>query len=494
MKKDWMAQLAAHYQKTRHEYPDDALMILFDIDGTILDMRHLILHTLHAYDREHNTRYFRHLRLDDVDVHENQIAPLLARLQIDPATQQDITSWYMQERWRSEAIVEAHRPFEGVMNVIRWFQLQPNVAVGLNTGRPEAIRADTLRCLNRLGQAYRVHFGEEDLHMNAADWEEGVLDAKIAGVRSFQQQGYRIFAVVDNEPEVLKSIADIDPQGEILLLHANTLFESKRVHLPRRAARGNTYHLTELIPEKLLPPRVQFVWHGVNDRANLRQFLASNIRWAECDVHLDPTGSELILRHDSFTKTPLAADEEWLGLEEALETLRAHNRAVKLDLKAGGVLVDKILELVDRYGFAEEDLWFNGNVERLQEHRLRQLAADHPGAILQVPVDFLFPLVQSAPQKAREILDMFASWGVNRFSISWLTEDMRAFFDQMDRWGFEVNIYNVPDLESFLQAVLLMPRSVTADFNFPQWHYYGRGSGERGNHFEYALRRRRHKK
>ena len=43
--------------------------------------------------------------------------------------------------------------------------------------------------------------------------------------------------------------------------------------------------------------------------------------------------------------------------------------------------------------------------------------------------------------------------------------------------------------EAFLQAVLLMPRSITSDFNFPKWHYYGRGSGEEGNHYDYALRK-----
>ena len=47
-------------------------------------------------------------------------------------------------------------------------------------------------------------------------------------------------------------------------------------------------------------------------------------------------------------------------------------------------------------------------------------------------------------EKAKEILDMFCTWGINRFSISWLAEDMRDFFDQMDQWGFEVNIYNDP--------------------------------------------------
>ena len=50
-----------------------------------------------------------------------------------------------------------------------------------------------------------------------------------------------------------------------------------------------------------------------------------------------------------------------------------------------------------------------------------------------------------------------------------------------------MNIYAVPDLEAFLQAALLLPRSLTADFNFPQWHYFGRGSGERRDYYQYRL-------
>lgn len=42
-----------------------------------------------------------------------------------------------------------------------------------------------------------------------------------------------------------------------------------------------------------------------------------------------------------------------------------------------------------------------------------------------------------------------------------------------------MNLYAVPDFESFVRALLLLPTSVTADFNFPEWGYYGRGSGER---------------
>ncbi len=52
---NWMKKLARHYEKTRKKYPDDELIILFDIDGTILDMRHMVVHVLKAYDAAHET-------------------------------------------------------------------------------------------------------------------------------------------------------------------------------------------------------------------------------------------------------------------------------------------------------------------------------------------------------------------------------------------------------------------------------------------------------
>lgn len=482
-----MVGLASHYESIRNLYPEDRLMILFDIDGTILDMRHMVLYLLKSFDKNHSTHFFKKLIISDITVHENQVARLLANLQIPSEKQTEIIDWYNQNRWSSEYILNAHSPFSGVLEVIRWFQLQPNTYVGLNTGRPDSLRIDTLRSLNQLGKEYKVQFSDELLYMNPLGWEQNVKKSKEAGVQKFQKAGYRIFAFVDNEPSNLKAVSQLDPNQEILLLHAHTIFESKRIRLPSHTVKGKIYDLTELIPEKALPRHIQFVWHGINDEVNLRQFLASDVTWGECDVRMAPVGNELILRHDSFPESPLDIDEKWFSLERILSRLLQAGKSIKLDLKVGGSLVLNLLKFIDSYGFDESRLWFNGNVEILQEEGFRKLAYAYPDAILQAPVDFLAPLICSVPEKAKEILDMFTDWGINRFSINWRTQNMRTFFNQMDKWRFEVNIYNVPDLESFLRAVLLTPRSITADFNFPQWHYYGRGSGEDGRFHEYCM-------
>jgi len=172
-----------------------------------------------------------------------------------------------------------------------------------------------------------------------------------------------------------------------------------------------------------------------------------------------------------------------------MEKIRAADRAIKLDLKADGSLLDQVLELIVENNLADKDLWFNAGIEKLKEQGFRRLAKAHPKAILQCPIDFLGPLILTTPDKAHETLQMLTEWGINRFSIKWNLEELRSIFDQMDLWEYEVNIYNVPDLESFLQVVYMLPRSVTSDFNFPQWQYYGRGSGKSGDHHDYTVRK-----
>ena len=486
---DWMAALAAHFRAMRRRYPNDRLMILFDIDGTILDMRYMVCHTLKAYDTAHGTHFFDHLQPGAIDVHEDHVPRLLAELEIRPLDQQAILDWYLENRWTREAVLRSHQPYEGVFDVIRWFQIQPNCAVGLNTGRPESIRAETLDSLNRLGAPHRVRFRDELLHMNPDGWQHNVQDAKVAGVLAFQQQGYRIFAVIDNEPENLAAISALNAAREFLLLHANTIFESKRSLLPPGALSGDRYDLTELISPRSLPREVDLVWHGVNDDANLRQFLASDIVWGECDIHRDARSGELVLHHDELAEASAEDADEWLRLDDLLNRLARAGKSVKLDLKAGPELIEPVLALVDRHGFSDDRLWFNAYIPLMGEAGFRRLAEAHPGAVLQAPIDFLEPLVVSVPDKTHDLLQTFCSWGLNRFSIDWRCRQRGPFFDRMEAWGLEVNLYGVTDLHSFLQAILLLPRSVTADFNFPKWHHYGRGSGQRGVYYEYELRR-----
>ncbi len=466
---DWMERLASHYRKMRDRYPNDKLLIMFDIDGTILDTRHMIRYVLQGYDRKYGKRLFTDLKIDDISFNENHVDDLLKDMGYSDNELKSIMQWYIGQRWSSDAILESHRPFHGVLEVIRWFQIQPSAHVGLNTGRSEEIREDTLRSLNQLGQEYRVQFPSDMLYMNRAGWDKDVLEGKAAGVEYFRERGYRVVAFIDNEPDNLSSISAVPDSDEILLLHAKTLFETSRSHIPPGTISGHVYDLTEFIGEKGIPRHIQFVWHPVYTRDNLERFLESNIRWIELEVFLDERSDDLIVRHYSLETHPLGEAEELWLLKDILKQIRARNKAVKLDFKEGRSLTKETVALLESMDIPDEDLWFNGNIERLLEEGYGQIKDAFPYAVIQCPIDFMAPLVLGVPEQAKALLKLLRGWGINRFSIGWGTLRKRQIINQLDAWNFDLNIYDAPNLEAFMKAALLQPRSLSSKFNFERW-------------------------
>jgi hypothetical protein len=181
------------------------------------------------------------------------------------------------------------------------------------------------------------------------------------------------------------------------------------------------------------------------------------------------------LRHDSFVVSPWTREEELMPPRDCLEELRRIGRSVKVDMKEGAEVVDEVLELVGELGFADEELWFNGSIQALGPAGFGRLRRIRPRAILQSPIDFLVPLLLAAPELAEDVLAAIGRWGVTRVSLDWRTPGARDVLTVVEELGWEINLYGVPDLESFLEAALLLPASVTADFNFPEWSYDGRG-------------------
>ena len=162
-----MASLSEHYERMRREFPNDELCIVFDIDGTILDLRYLVAYVLLAYDRSRGTHGFSGLVADDIKHHEDDIDQLLESLEVQSADRREVAEFYRTHLWDREAILAASKPYEGVFGVIRWFQLQEHTHVALNTGRSHHRREDTLESLNTIGAAYRVRFEPQLLFTTA---------------------------------------------------------------------------------------------------------------------------------------------------------------------------------------------------------------------------------------------------------------------------------------------------------------------------------------
>jgi beta-phosphoglucomutase-like phosphatase (HAD superfamily) len=454
---NWMRALAQHYEAARQKFRNDRLLLLFDIDGTILDMRYTVLHLLKTYDGQYGTAHFRNLQLADIDFHEDDIGDGLRALGVPTGEHRSILTWFCRHRWSNWALFEAHRPFPGVLEVIRWFQVQPGTRVGLNTGRPESMRAETLASLNRLGREFRVAFSNELLQMNRHGREKPVAEVKAEGVSKYRRAGFRVISVVDNEPENLLRVAEIDPDREILLLHASTLFRRQRGPVPDRAIDGKVYDLTQLIPRRSLPRHIQFVWSGAAMDGSLEErFLASNVRWADL--------GGAAARPEPETGNRVAG-----GFRELLARMKQEGRGARVTLGADRLATERLFRAIRDVGPDPRSLWFTAALPDLKSDGFRTLAASFPGSIIECSIDFLAPLVLSAPEQAEAILDTFSEWGINRFAFSWGLPDLKAVLDSIEECGFELTICGVAGLECFLQSVLLMPRAIVADFRFPQW-------------------------
>ena len=256
-----------------------------------------------------------------------------------------------------------------------------------------------------------------------------------------------------------------------------TIFESQRLE-GLDVIQGAAYDLGALISEDHLREHVEFVWHGVNDQENLRHFLGSGINWAELDIRRDPTG-RLVLRHDGFDERPWSRDEHPVPARESIDALAAAGRSIKLDVKENGDTLRGAMDLVDSLSLDGRRLWFNAEIDVVGAQGFEAFRNRYPDATTSCPVDFLVPLLRVAPDEADRVLRCLRAWGVTRLSVRW-GDGMRSTIGELEMRGWETNVYGVPELQSFLEAAVLPPTSVTADFNFPFWHYYGRGSGEHG--------------
>lgn len=238
----WMKELGLYHRIMRHAHPDDPLLVIFDIDDTILDLRHAVVHVLASFDRHHGTRFFLGFTVDEVCGDDSDLQRLVEQLSVPKSQKNCISDWCRSYLWSPLAIIEGHVAFPGVMEVIAWLQSQPKTFVALNTGRPESMRDPTLRCLNHLGKTHKASFTSELLFMRRADCEISAIPAsKAEGVVHFQHHGYRVIAFLDNEPENLQAVASLDPSAEILLMHADTQFKSNAARLPERAVSGVSY-------------------------------------------------------------------------------------------------------------------------------------------------------------------------------------------------------------------------------------------------------------
>lgn len=457
--RNWMHYLGSHYEAMREQYPNDKLLILFDVDGTILDMRYTMLYLLKAYDQQFGTSYFDNLHISHITFSDADIANGLRPFCIPVDEIEKISRWYNENRWSLWAIFEANRPFPGVMEVIRWFQLQDNTFIGLNSGRSEVIREDTIQSLNRLGQEYRVVFDDRLLKMKRKAGDKATC--KVQAIKEFRDMGYRVIAMIDNEPGILDRIAESDVANEILLLHASTVFRHREVDDNTGAYHGNVYDLTELIPQRALPKHIQFVWNNINNDSTLMRFIDSNVKWA------DITGTTYNLLNKPIAR--IREEKETQSFYKYAAAFVENSKSMRITIQPQVEQAELLIDILADAGIDSSRLWLNGKIDALRKETFVLLSDIFPKAVIECPVDFLIPIILTTEDKAEHILDTYANWGINRFSLSWKSPNVKKALTILDKLGFDVTIYDVVNLDEFLHAVLYLPTAIVSDFNFPMW-------------------------
>jgi hypothetical protein len=124
-----------------------------------------------------------------------------------------------------------------------------------------------------------------------------------------------------------------------------------------------------------------------------------------------------------------------------------------------------------------EDRRLDRREVEVAQSRLRRLVQPGPGTSATFSSRPAVPTAARCTRGGRCRPPHAEDLGITRLSLRWAPSS-RAVLDILEALGWEVNLYGVPDLEAFLDASLMLPASVTADFNFPEWRYYGKGSGQ----------------
>jgi mRNA-degrading endonuclease RelE of RelBE toxin-antitoxin system len=401
-----MRALAEHYRACRRRFSGERLLIVFDIDGTLLQCPP-------------------RTASDDGDFGLSSATPV---------------------------------PFPGALETLRWFQMQPNTDVALNSGRSEALRARTLKMMSSLGKNYKIHFDDELVAMNPYGVDQ-VARAKCEALQRFRDAGYRIVAMVDDQLENAEAMAECDVDGDTLYLLAHRLFAgTRRVAGTNRApiVPGDGFKFDGLMAPEDVSKRVRLVCHHLETRSELLAFFRSSIEWGRIAVALDEEGTPNLVGR--FPEGPLR-------LETALAGINTVLKSVSIQLHGGRQLVVEVLELLAWFGLTSSQVVFE--VDQATDDAIEHLREFVPDICLQKTV---VPSLYSGGADLSTWLHGMRSQGVRRLSVNWQNGEQNRVAGELLERGWEVDISGLDEADSFLRAILLLPTSVTTPLSLFDWH------------------------
>ena len=459
----WMHHLQNHLSSIRQRASSPRpVLVLFDIDGTILDTRHTLVQLLQAYDAHTGSRYFDGLKCDAIDFADTELLDRLGELGAPPSAHSEVADFLACASRDWDRWIHACEPYAGAMEVIAQVQ-RAGVVVGLNTARPEAVRRSTLAALNRAGAALNVGFSDALLFMHSGQPGLAPTVAKQQAVLRARAAGYRVAAMVDNEPENLEAIRGIDPEREILLLHADTLYQSRQKDPSIPLVAGSSYRVEHLVDRPRLESGTQWFWGGVESETCLRGFLESPAHQTELDVWPSAGSGKLMVgREGPAEATPLS-------LQDTLLCLVAMERGARLRLPGSAEVLERTLELMDMLCLGATPGFHlsipapaDGDAAAIQS-----LVADsNLGIDLQAD-----PWVTDLARSCNQAQARVAQWqglGIQGFSFQWRDDPtLPRAIHCLEALGAPQHIEGITNLEAALRTVLFAPASASVHFATP---------------------------
>lgn len=445
----WLRALFRHVEQARLDHPADELLVLFDIDGTLLDFRAGLVDLLERFDQEHGSAHFAGLSIEEVRLEEAPLRRLFEARQVPHHLRRELLARAERLGWSPRAVIGAHQPFLGMLEILRWFQSQPQVHVAFNTERGDERREETLQALSTLGAAYGLRFPEDLLYTGGASAPGPDAaprsGAKVEGVRHFQRRGFRVVAVVDDRAEDLQAIRSELARPDLLLVETQGLAQALSPRVPRLGG----------------AEAPQVVWRGLEDLAGLGHFLGSPLQWAELPLERSSAG-ELVVSRRHSKQRPLV-------LEEILGSFAQCNKGLRLSLSEGGALLSRTLHALRQSGFPQERIQFSLAPDTLGRVGFRRLLEEFPGSARVAPLGFLSVVAAIAPEQARAVLALLRDWSVERVTLSVQDPHRRALETLALEAGFEIELDSGADLADYLGAVSCAPRAVLSEFGSEGW-------------------------
>lgn len=440
----WLRALADHVARQGEQFPEAALLVLVDIDGTLLDLRHGVQAILADFDRRHPGQALSELPIERLPNDERSLRALFEAHEVDHCERERLLVAFERLCWSPEAVSATQQPFLGVLEMLRWLRMQPGVFVALNSSRPESRREETVQALLTLSRRFGLRFSEDLLFLRGEPTRPAEpYRSKVQGVQHYRRLGYKVVAVLDDDSEALAAIGREASAPELLLVQAGDLAAA----LPDSVAGGNSASTTP----------AEICWRGPMAGPAFERFLGTCAPSAWVPVRRGSAGEVAVL-----------SDEGSPVFEDLLGSFAQCGKGLWIEFKEGGSVLSRVVHTLQRSQFPEEHAVFVASPEKLGEIGYARLAEACPDAVRAATGHFLSTLSEVAPDLARESLERLRSWGVQRIVVAFDDPHREALVALVREAGLELALDAGLGLTPFLASTGCLPQAVVSDFGHDQ--------------------------